>query len=162
MSALSPAPAPISGVRWTDLPTPLDSALPSCCLSYKQSAFWSPLCFHNLTNCFFGNSFVFKNICVAPWCFPRRLQNFGFLSLAMLWRANVFNSLQPLACPEPRRVHSWASFLHSCRLFSEAYSLFLQNTGGGGGRVSLILATRLPREKARGHFTLPLGSRSNA
>src|SRR5580704_14411316 len=70
MSALSPAPAPTSRVRWIDLPTPLDSALPRCCLSYKQSAFLSPLCFHNLTNCFSHNSFILITICVAPWCFP--------------------------------------------------------------------------------------------
>src|SRR6266404_7470729 len=56
MSALSPAPAPTSGVCWTDLPTPLDSALPSCCLSYKQSALLPPLCFQLL-----ADSFAFPN-----------------------------------------------------------------------------------------------------
>src|ERR1700686_4068288 len=73
MSALSPAPAPASGVRWTDLSSPLDSALPSCYLSYKQSAFSSPLCFHTVTNCFFRKPFVLRTICVAPWCAPRSL-----------------------------------------------------------------------------------------
>ncbi len=62
MSALSPAPAPTSGVRWTDLPTPLDSALPSCCLSYKQSALLPPLCFHNLTNPFSRKPFGFTSM----------------------------------------------------------------------------------------------------
>src|ERR1700724_399662 len=70
MSALSPAPAPTSGVRWTDLPTPLDSALPSCCLSYKQSAFPSPLCFHNLTNPFSRKPFVFTSIQNPQECGP--------------------------------------------------------------------------------------------
>src|SRR5712664_603843 len=65
MSALFPAPAPTSGVRWTDLPIPLHSALPSCCLSYKQSAFFSPLCFHNLTNCFSRKPFVLITIQIA-------------------------------------------------------------------------------------------------
>src|ERR1700732_31244 len=74
MLALPPAPAPTSGVRWTDLPTPLESALPSCCLSYKQSPFLSPLCFHNLTNCFSRKPLVLITICVAPWCFPRGLR----------------------------------------------------------------------------------------
>src|SRR6266404_4767358 len=52
MSALSPAPAPTLGVRWADLPSPLDFALPICCLSYKQSALLPPLCFQPLTASF--------------------------------------------------------------------------------------------------------------
>src|SRR5258708_19680491 len=43
MSALSPAPAPASGVRRANLLTPLESALTDCCLSYKQNAPVSPL-----------------------------------------------------------------------------------------------------------------------
>src|SRR5882762_2786263 len=74
MSALFPAPAPALGVRWTDLPTPLESIHPSCYLSYKQSAGLSPLCFHGLTNSFSRKSFPFTSICVAPWCFPWSLQ----------------------------------------------------------------------------------------
>src|SRR6267378_694803 len=74
MSALSPAPAPTSGVHWINLPTPLESTLPTCCLSYKQRARLSPLCFHGLTNPFSPNSFPFTSICVAPWCFPRPLR----------------------------------------------------------------------------------------
>src|ERR1700737_3690652 len=62
MSALSPAPAPTSGVRWTDPPTTLESALPSCCLSYKQGASLSVLCFHNLTNPFSRKPVVFISI----------------------------------------------------------------------------------------------------
>src|SRR5258708_15390846 len=80
MSALSPAPAPISGVCWIGLPTPLDSALPSCCLSYKQSVCLSPLCFHGLTNPFSRKSFPFTSICVAPWCFPWSLRIPEFLA----------------------------------------------------------------------------------
>src|SRR6266436_2622212 len=68
MSALSPAPAPALGARWTDLPNSLDSIYPSCCLSYKQSAGLSPLCFHGLTNCFSRKPFVLITICVAPGC----------------------------------------------------------------------------------------------
>ena len=49
MSALSPALAPTSGVRWADLLTPLESNLTDCCLSYKQSAPVSPL-FATLTH----------------------------------------------------------------------------------------------------------------
>ena len=48
MSALSPAPAPTSGVRWTDLPTPIDIVLASCCLSYKQRRFCRPFVFITL------------------------------------------------------------------------------------------------------------------
>jgi hypothetical protein len=70
MSALSPAPAPTSGVRWTDLPTPLESALPSCCLSYKQSAFLTALCFHNLTNPFSRKPFILITIRIARGCTP--------------------------------------------------------------------------------------------
>src|SRR5260370_6906060 len=62
MSALSPAPAPTSGVRWIDLPTPLDFVLPSYCLSYKQGAFPPPLCFHNLTNPFSRKPFGFTSM----------------------------------------------------------------------------------------------------
>ncbi len=43
MSALSPAPAPASGVRWANLLTPLKFALTDCCLSYKQNVPISPL-----------------------------------------------------------------------------------------------------------------------
>src|SRR6266403_2805030 len=77
MSALLPARAPASGVRWTDPPTHLDSTHPSCCLSYKQSTCLSPLCFHGFTNPFSPNSFPFTSICVAPWCFPRVLRISG-------------------------------------------------------------------------------------
>src|SRR6267154_2289377 len=63
MSALSPAPAPALGVRWNDLPTPLGFTDPSCCLSYKQSAYLSPLCFHGLTNPFSRHSFPFTCFC---------------------------------------------------------------------------------------------------
>jgi hypothetical protein len=136
MSALSPAPAPTSGVRWTDLPTPLDSALPSCCLSYKQSAFCSPLCFHSVANCFFGNSFVFKIICVAPWCFPLLCDLCAPNSVPSVLRFFlqllsfcVFSNLRTLS-------RSLSSFSSACRLFSEACSLFLQNTGGGGYGVA--------------------------
>src|SRR5258708_30295857 len=43
MSALSPASAPTSGVRWAHPLTPLESAFTDCCLSYKQNAPVSPL-----------------------------------------------------------------------------------------------------------------------
>src|SRR6266436_5379592 len=69
MSALSP-PAPALGARWTDLPNSLDSIYPSCCLSYKQSAGLSPLCFHGLTNCFSRKPFDLITICVAPGGVP--------------------------------------------------------------------------------------------
>ena len=134
-----------TGARWADLPTPLESALPPYCLSYKQTVRSLPLCFHGLTNCFSHNSFILITICVAPWCFPRGLQDFGFLRHAMGWRANVFNGLQSL-------WRSWVSFLRSCRLFSEAYGLFSQNPGGVGCHSFSPLVTR--------HF--PTGSRSNA
>jgi hypothetical protein len=158
MSAPFPAPAPIFGVRWTDLPSPLDSALPSCCLSYKQRAFCSPLCFHSVTNCFFGNSFVFKIICVALSYFLSGLQNLGFLRPAAGWRANVFNSLQPLACPEPRRVRSWGPFFALVPfVFRGLRPLFPKHRGWGWG--ALLCHSFTPRE-AEG--PLPTGSRSNA
>src|SRR5260370_7444975 len=43
MSALSPAPAPASGVRSANLLTPLKFARTDCCLSYKQNVPISPL-----------------------------------------------------------------------------------------------------------------------
>src|ERR1700730_7608385 len=106
MSALCPAPAPASGVRWTDLPTLLDSALPSCCLSYKQSTFLSPLCFHNLTNCFPRKSFVLITICVAPGVFRPAFS--GRASLAQCLGVSVANPV----------------FLYSCGLFCALCPLF--------------------------------------
>src|SRR5712672_1690900 len=147
MSALLPARAPASGVRWTDLPTHLDSTHPSCCLSYKQSACLSPLCFHGLTNPFSRKSFPFTSVCVAPWCFSPSLSNFRHPRPALGRRANVFTSLQPL-------FRSWLSFRSVCRLFSEAYSLFCRKQGGGWG-------CREPT-KARLTLNARLGSRSNA
>src|SRR5580765_740621 len=49
MSLQSSASAPVSGVPWADPPTPLESALTDCCLSYKHHAPVSPL-FAALTN----------------------------------------------------------------------------------------------------------------
>src|SRR6266849_504414 len=43
MSALSPAPAPASGVRWAPRLNPLECAPTDCCLSCKQKAAVSPL-----------------------------------------------------------------------------------------------------------------------
>src|SRR6266404_708169 len=130
MSALSPAPAPALGVRWTDLPTPLDSTHPYCCLSYKQSTYLSPLCFHGLTNPFSRKSFPFISICVAPSCFPGSVQISDTPRPALGRQANPFNNLQPL-------FRSWFSFRSVCRLFSEAYSLFCRKQGGGWGVANL-------------------------
>jgi len=146
MSALFPAPAPALGVGWTDLPTPLDSTHPSCCLSYKQSAYLSPLCFHGLTNPFSRNSFPFTSICVAM-VFSPQPSDFRPPRPALGRRVNAFNNLQPL-------FRSWLSFRSVCRLFSEAYSLFCRKQGGGWG-------CREPT-KARLTFNVLLGSRSNA
>src|ERR1700732_2371716 len=123
MLALPPAPAPTSGVRWTDLPTPLESALPSCCLSYKQSAFLPPLCFHNLTNPFSRKSFPFTSIQNpggVPYCcflaalcapvplpaptlsgwqtpsFQQLAASFSLLPLFFELASFVFRDLQPL------------------------------------------------------------------
>jgi hypothetical protein len=46
--------------------------------------------------------------------------------------ARVSMCLQPLVHPEPRRELSCLSFCYNLPLFSVAYSLFCQNTGGGG------------------------------
>ncbi len=131
MSALSPAPAPTSGVRWTDLPTPLDSALPSCCLSYKQSALLPPLCFHNLTNPFSPQAFWFHIHAKRPGVGPLVSRRCSVSQCPWLPRPcrggklNAFSSLQPLFL-------SWLSFSSSSRLFSDTCSLFSQNTRGGG------------------------------
>jgi len=70
MSALSPAPAPTSGVHWINLPTPLESTLPTCCLSYKQRARLSPLCFHGLTNPFHPTPFLSHLSALPPGVSP--------------------------------------------------------------------------------------------
>src|SRR6267154_3612669 len=123
MSALSPAPAPTSGVRWTDLPTPLDSTDPSCCLSYKQSADLSPLCFHGLTNCFSRKPFVLITICVAPGCTPLVPSDAGCLGCS--WgKPSVSILLRTL-------LRSCGSFVGARRLFSATYELFCKTPGVG-------------------------------
>src|ERR1700720_803629 len=100
MSALSPAPAPTSGVRWTDLPTPLESALPTCYLSYKQSAFLSPLCFHNLTNCFSRKSPVLIIIRIARGCAASGNSHSRPLRLCVSgaqWQTTYFQALTSFA-----------------------------------------------------------------
>jgi hypothetical protein len=149
MSALSPAPAPTSGVRWTDLPTPLVSALPSCCLSYKQSAFLPPLCFHNLTNPFSRKPLVFTSI-----------QNPGGVTPPGILFSDFSALLLSVSVTNP-------AFLYCCGLFCALYPLFrarvfcfqrltdsFRKTPGGGGGLSLFLATRLPRAEPRGHSPL--------
>ena len=149
MSALSPASARTSGVRWSDLPTSSESALPSCCLSYKQSAFWSPLCFQLLADSLvFPNrvkSFAINQIPTlstkhpgwgAPDSLSSALQPPPFvLRFSCSCAPCIFSNLQPLSL-------SWPSFSNSCRLFSEAYSLFCQKQGGGGGVVNLPMLAR--------------------
>jgi hypothetical protein len=173
MSALSPAPAPTSGVRWTDLPTPLDSALPSCYLSYKQSAFLSPLCFHNLTNPFSRKSLVFTSIQI-----PRGVWRVLFPGCALCLGAP--------ACPDPVGVAN-SIFSAACSLLLalslEGFSLgplfrrrvvcFQRLTTsfgkmpGGGGRDGRFFSSLVYPERSRGatrHSPLTgrLGSRSNA
>src|SRR5258708_1335552 len=110
MSALFPAPAPTLGVRWTDLPTPLESALPSCCLSYKQSAFLPTLCFHNLTNPFSRKPFPFTSIQNPRGCAPLSFPG-GALCLGTP------------ACPDPVGVAN-SVLSTACSLFFSLGSLF--------------------------------------
>src|SRR5882762_2343675 len=123
MSALSPAPAPALGVRWTDLPTPLDSIHPSCCLSYKQSACLSAL-FSWSYKSLFPQVLSFHIYLRCPLVFSLEPSDSRLLRTAPGWRANVFNSLQPLFL-------SCVSFRSVRRLFSEAYSLFCRKQGSG-------------------------------
>src|SRR5712671_1640559 len=130
MSALPPAPAPTSGVRWIDLPTHLDSIHPSCCLSYKQSACLSPLCFHGLTNPFSRKSFPFTSICVAPWCFPRCLRISGIP--APHWVGRLMFSI---TCS---LFFALGSLFGACVVcFQRLTASFAENRGVGGGVVNL-------------------------
>jgi hypothetical protein len=147
MSALFPAPAPALGVRWIDLPTHLDSIHPSCCLSYKQSAYLSPLCFHGLTNCFSRKPFVLITICVAPGCAPSCL-----LAMLGVWGARGANPV----------------FLYSCGLFCALWALLcmrglyfqrLTNSRKTPGVGYLRSMPLLPLWQT---LSLLLGSRSNA
>src|SRR5712664_3069769 len=99
MLALSTATAPTSGVRWTDLLTPLESALPSCYLSYKQSSFLQRLCFHTLTNPFSRNSFPFTSIQNPRGCYSTVDSHSGRLhswSPCLCGKPNAFISSPPL------------------------------------------------------------------
>src|SRR5712672_4055154 len=130
MSALSLAPAPALGVRWTDLPTQLDSAHPSCCLSYKQSPGLSPLCFHGLTNPFSRKSFPFTSICVAPWCFPRCLRISGIP--APHWVGELMLSITYSL------FFALGSLFGACAVcFQRLTASFAENRGVGGGVVNL-------------------------
>src|SRR5882762_7473974 len=130
MSALLPARAPASGVRWTDLPNPLDSAHPSCCLSYEQSTCLPPLCFHGFTNPFSPNSFPFTSICVAPWCFPRALRISGVP--APHWVGKLIFSI---ACS---LFFALGSLFGACAVcFQRLTASFAENRGVGGGVVNL-------------------------
>src|SRR6266478_2992093 len=151
MSALSRAPAPASGVRWAHPLTPLEYALTDCYLSYKQSALLPPLCFQLLADSF---------------AFPKRVKPFKIKQIQTLltkhpgwgclrtvrsvlgtpcslccafsysWPSCVFSNLQPLFLSLPSFSSSW-------RLFSQTYSLFWENTRGGGGCCSFSpLVTR--------------------
>ena len=147
MSALSPAPAPTSGVRWTDLPTPLGPIHANCCLSYKQSAGSSPLCFHGLTNPFSRNSFPFTSICVAPWCFPWSLPIPDFF--APHWVGELILSIT-------YSLFFALGSLFGARAvcFQRLTASFAENRGVGGGIVNLPKLA-LPS-------MLGFGSRSNA
>src|SRR5882724_5073606 len=130
MLASFPAPTPTVGVRWTDLLTPLDSALPSCYLSYKQSAGLSPLCFHGLTNPFSRNSFPFTSICVAPWCFPRALRISGVP--APHWVGELMLSITYSL------IFALGSLFRACAVcFQRLTASFAENRGVGGGVVNL-------------------------
>src|SRR5882762_9144455 len=130
MSALSPAPAPTLGVRWNDLPAPLGSTHPSCCLSYKQSACLSSLCFHGLTNPFSRKPFVLIIICVAPWCFPWSLQIPDFFAPH---RAGEL--MFSIACS---LFFALGSLFGRCAVcFQRLTASFAENGGVGGGIVNL-------------------------
>src|SRR6266403_2499844 len=130
MSALLPARAPASGVRWTDPPTHLDSTHPSCCLSYKQSTCLSPLCFHGFTNPFSPNSFPFTSICVAPWCFPRALRISGIP--APRWVGELMLSITYSL------FFALGSLFGACAVcFQRLTASFAENRGVGGGVVNL-------------------------
>jgi hypothetical protein len=158
MSALFPAPTHQSGVRWTDLPTPLDSAFPSCYLSYKQSAFLPLLCFHNLTNPFSRKPFSLITIRIAGGVplqvpvsfhkshhcnsqaasFQQLAASFSLLALFFKLVSFVFRDLQPLLA----KHRGWGRGV----AFSRHSSLVYPERSRG--------ATR--------HFIALLGSRSNA
>src|SRR6266404_8704364 len=141
MSALSPAPAPALGARWTDLPNSLDSIHPSCCLSYKQSAGLSPLCFHGLTNPFSRKPFSFTSICVAPWCFPQALRISGVP--APHWVGNLILSITYSL------FFALGSLFGACAVcFQRLTASFAENSGGGWGyreptKARLTLNARL-------------------
>ena len=148
MTALSLAPAPTSGVRWTDLPIPFDSTLPSCCLSYKQSAFLSPLCFHNLTNHFSRKSFPFTYIQNRGGVTPPGIL---FSDFSALWLS--------VSVANPAFLYCCGLFCALCPLFRACVVCFQRLTASfrktpGGGGLSLFLATRLPRAEPRGHSPL--------
>jgi hypothetical protein len=125
MSALFPAPAPKPGVHWTDLLSHLEFVLQPCCLSYKQSAFPSTLCFHHLTNCFFRKSFIFTTICVAPWC--RRVSPYFAFLLTLCLCACVANPiLLTLAAS-----FSLLGFFFAPVAFSDLQPLFAKHRGWG-------------------------------
>src|SRR5882724_9565127 len=129
MSALLPARAPASGVRWTDPPTHLDSTHPSCCLFYKQSTCLSPLCFHGFTNPFSPNSFPFTSICVAPWCFPRALRISGIPAPHSVGEL-MFSIAYSL-------FFALGSFFGACAFcFQRLTASFAENRGVGGGVVN--------------------------
>ncbi|SRR6266403_60300 len=130
MSALSPASAPTSGARWIDPPTLLDSSHSSCYLSYKQSAYLSPLCFHGLTNPFFLKSFPFTSICVAPWCFPRALRISGIPTSH--WVGELMLSITYSL------FFALGSLFGACAVcFQRLTASFAGNRGVGGGVVNL-------------------------
>jgi hypothetical protein len=142
MSALSPVPAPTSGVRWTDLPTPLASALPSCCLSYEQSAISSTLCFHNLTNPIFRKPFVFTSIQNArgvPYCcLPAAL----CVSVS-LWQTPSFQQLAA-SFPLLALFFELVSFV-----FRDLQTLFAKHRGVGDRDVAFFSPLAY-RERSRG------------
>ena len=153
MSALSPVPAPTSGVRWTDLPTPLDSALPSCCLSYKQSAFLPPLCFHNLTNPFSRKPFSLITIRIA-----RGVPLPHFPGCAPCLGVSVANSIFSTAC---RLFFSLGPPFRARALCFQRLTASFGKTPGGGvpPLCALCASVANPLPAA---FSLSLGSRSNA
>jgi hypothetical protein len=128
-------------------------ALSASAFGYPSPIDFQPLSFHQLASCFFSNSFVFTNICVAPCYFPLR---------------TLFVPPQCLPCPDlsALRVTRFLSIPLSsaaCRLlalvfalpsfvFSNLQPLFQKHPGGGYFTSIFLHKSQIPDHGSR-HLT---------